>query len=71
MAEIKLINDGSGGDTYVFFGEDVYKIMTQAKKSSNAILKDKIWTTEEVIDLLNDGRKYRLLREAEKLKKNV
>lgn len=71
MTEMKLINDGSGGDTYVLFGEDVYRIMTQAKKNRDAPLADKIWTTEEVIALLNDGRKYRLLREAEKLKKDI
>lgn len=66
---IKLFTDGSDGETSVAFGED--GVLYTVKTIISGSLSTKRWTSEEIIGLLNDGRKYRLLKRAEEIKSKI
>jgi hypothetical protein len=67
MGETNLENCGEDGTTALFTGgREGIAIVTYYMGS-----KTKTWTFDELVALLNDGMKYRLLKKAEKLKKEL
>lgn len=65
VTEKELIIYGSTGKTVVVIGKDNLCIYTMEG------LEKKIWDGEKIYRLLEDGTKYRLLKKAEEIKKNM
>lgn len=58
-----LISDGTYEKTYIHF------VNTSISVYSEDGLKRTPWDGNKVFELLNDGRRYRLLKKAEEIKK--
>jgi len=60
--EEDLINSGENATTTVFWDNRRFEIVSYPQRGEH-----KIWSQEEIIELLNDGMKYRFLKKAKKL----
>ena len=64
--ERTLFNPGEDGETVAHFSPREFFMKTYHVGSAP---DTKNWTDEEIIALLNDGMKYRLMKKAEEYKK--
>ena len=65
VKEEKLLNDGTDGQAYIEYTNEASWYIKHRLFGKPPIK----WKQEEIVKLLNDGRKYRLIKRAQSLQK--